>query len=73
MLPEGFEPVTPVRERPQTHALDRSAIRIDLGNTSRGYIAWIAICRGYVFLISVCCWILIRSENNTGTMQDINM
>jgi len=26
MLPVGFETVIPVRERPQTHALDRTAI-----------------------------------------------
>jgi hypothetical protein len=56
MLPEGFEPAS---ERPQTHALDRGAIRIDLGNTSRVYIA--RICRGYVILISAFSRILIRS------------
>jgi len=30
MMPVGFEPLIPVRERSQTHALDRAAIRIGL-------------------------------------------
>ena len=29
MPPVGFEPATPARERPQTHALDREATVID--------------------------------------------
>jgi hypothetical protein len=28
MLPAGFEPVNPARERPQTHVLDRADIRV---------------------------------------------
>jgi hypothetical protein len=28
MLPVGFEPTTPARERPQTHALDLAAAGI---------------------------------------------
>jgi hypothetical protein len=30
MLPAGFEPTIPVKERPQTQALDRTATRIGL-------------------------------------------
>jgi len=35
----GFETSVTAGERPQTHAVDRAAIWIDLGNTSRVYVA----------------------------------
>jgi hypothetical protein len=32
MLPEGFEPTIPARERPQTHTLDRAATAVGNNN-----------------------------------------
>ena len=48
MPPKGFENAFTTGEQPHTHALDRVAIRIDLDNTSRVYIAWTAVCIGHM-------------------------
>ena len=41
MLPAGFEPAIPVDDRPQTHALDRSATGIGLITPYECYITFI--------------------------------